>query len=338
VLVDLSSTERTEFLRIVRIHGLSGLTLERLRSAEDPSLDALVQGLEPGARRAMALGLRLQRACREVSAILSGADVAPVAPIKGVALHACLYGSVGARNATDVDLLIPPESADRAHQALVEAGYSHVIKDPARPSAMAVNYENSYLGPDGVLMDVHVGLAQVDRVDLDAAGMLQRAVMNPQLEPWGSTLVQLDPEDTLLILAVHLAQDAYQGPFRQLVDLAWCWARMEPDIIVAATRARKAGAATALWAGLWLARERCGAEVSDGDLALVAPARIRQRWLRWLWGEAPLTPIPWRKGSRLVQVATLYPVMDGGRRRARFTWRYLRHRLRDWVGLAPVHH
>ena len=336
VLAGLSPAEALSFHRLVRIHGLSGLARERLRAANDGRLAPLIQGVESGATRAMAVGLRLQRACREASGALTKAGIHPVAPLKGVALHACLYESVGARNSTDVDLLIPPGEGERAHQALVGAGYRHVVKDSRRPHAMGVNYENSYLSVSGVLIDVHVGLAQKERVDLDVEGMLQRAHPDPRLRPWGESLVQLDAEDTLLVLAVHLAQDAYQGPFRQLVDVSWWWDRMRPDWEVTVERARKAGAMTALWAALWLARARCGAEISEAQLEAVAPSLARQKWLLWLWGDSPLTPIPRLKGSRLVQVATLYPVMDGVARRVRFTWRYVGLRLRDWAGFHPV--
>ena len=334
-LRDLSAEDRSAFVREVRMHGLSGLVMERLLEAGDGAgWDALIQELDPGRRRAMAVGLRLQRACREAMSILEEAGVQPVAPMKGVALHACLYGSAGARNATDVDLLIPPDMAPRAHAALVDAGHGHVIKDPSRPAAMRANYENSYLSPSGVLIDVHVGLAQSERVDLDAAAMLERAAVDPRLADWGASLVQLDAEDTLLILAVHLAQDAYQGPFRQLVELAWWWERRRPDLEVAAARAERAGASTALWAGLWLARARCGAAVSDADLAELEPSALRRRWLLWLGGDEPVTPIPRWKGSRWIQIATLYPVMDGFGRRILFTWRYLTCRVRDWAGLV----
>lgn len=310
-LDELGGADWNELAVLVRRHGLGGLTARRLTALNGRPPESAREVLQASAQRALFTGLRAQNTLRRAVEILAAGGVGPIAPLKGAQLLATLYPTPGARSTTDVDLLIPHAMRERAHRALQRAGYRYIPKPPGRPASQEQNYERSYVGPEGVLIDVHAAICQPERAELDYPAMLLRAERAGLIHPWAPGAVQLDVEDTLLTLAVHMAQDCFAGPFRQIVDIAWWLHAASPDLAVAAQRAHNAGASTVLWLALRLARQRLDAPVPEVALRLVRPSNeLRRRYLTWVTDGEGLTAYRYDHSKRYAQLLTLYPLLD----------------------------
>jgi hypothetical protein len=223
----------------------------------------------------------------------------------------------------DLDLLVRAKDQERAHVALTTAGYVHVPKPPGRPAAQRAAYERSYVKRGEVLVDVHVALTEPSRHRMRMDDVFARS--RPQ--PDGA--LALDDVDTLLSLVVHLGQDCFAGPLKGLVDVARLLDGWRPDLREAARRARQAEAATVLWLGLLLARDRLGAPVDPDVVASLVPGPLRRAWLSGLYSGRGEAPYPFLHAKRFAQALALYPLMDSGRARARFTSRFMLLRALD---------
>jgi hypothetical protein len=122
-------TDWNHFLWLVRRQRIAGLVHDALLPAGIDLPAATAKKLEAWAARISrqnsvlaAETVRLQRA-------LETADI-PVLVLKGVALAQLAYGSLGAKHARDIDLLVPPERAEAAMQLLEGEGY--ILSSPAQ--------------------------------------------------------------------------------------------------------------------------------------------------------------------------------------------------------------
>lgn len=116
------------FMRVVRRHRVVGLVHHALGAAHidvpaDIALD-LAKRAENIARQAMRLAgetLRLQR--------LFDAERIPTVVLKGAAVAQLAYGTLGLKQAFDIDLLVPSDRARDAFRMLEKDGYR--LRDPA---------------------------------------------------------------------------------------------------------------------------------------------------------------------------------------------------------------
>lgn len=111
------------FLRLIEYHRVGVLVFQALRAAatEIPAavgaqLDAIVQSNAPHGLRLAAETVRLQN--------LLAAAAIPNLVLKGVALEQLAYGSIAAKQSRDIDLLVPPECAERALRLIERDGYT----------------------------------------------------------------------------------------------------------------------------------------------------------------------------------------------------------------------
>ena len=328
--LDPSTIDWDELLLTTGRHGVPGLVTGALKTLHVTPPPEAARQLAVLHRRAIADGLRVERTRDRVLAILPSAGLHDVAVLKGAALIPRLYGGPGARRVNDVDLLVRVRDRERVHRALISAGFRHVPKPPGRPASQRLAYERSYARDGDVLVDVHTAFAEPARLVLDHDAVLDRARRGAQGE------LVLTDEDMLLSLVVHLGQDCFAGPLRSLVDVATFLVRCEPDLDVTAERARECGAATLLWLALALARDRLAAPVPAGLLLSLRPPWLRRHYLERLYSGRGPAPYPFLHRKRWAQALTLYPLMDDGRVRARFTIRYLRTRARDLYETASA--
>lgn len=320
---DLSPSDWTAFVQLCRTHGLPGLALQTVR---DGAPEHVVEALAERQRQARIRGLWLHRSAMDVLRLLQGRGVQRVAPLKGTYLLPVMYEDFGARTTNDVDLLVHPDDFEASHQHLIEAGFSYIPKPEGRPASQRANYERSYQAPEGHIIDLHRGLCQLSRVQLDYSAMWSRAedIESGDLKGFK----RLSDGDILLTLLVHIGQDNFQGPFRQWMDVVMMLTRGRMNLEEVIQRALDSGAGTLMWCVLYRL-SRMGVHVPDCSWEALSPKGIRKTYLLRLLNQSSLTPLSYKMNSRRAQALMTLPVMDGWNRRGRFLSEYISIRMRD---------
>jgi hypothetical protein len=128
-------------------------------------------------------------------------------PFKGPVLAEILYGDLGLRSFSDLDVLVQPADVRRAKVALSTLGYTRASPFSAAQERayIASAYEYALDGPaDRNLLEIQWGIVpRFYAVEFDVAGFFQRASPTT-LGGW--TVEKLAGEDLLLALAVHAAK------------------------------------------------------------------------------------------------------------------------------------
>jgi hypothetical protein len=193
--------------------------LASVATLPEAAASAFRAGLEANMRNSLLLSAELGR----VTSALRQADVDAIA-YKGPALAQRLYGNVGLRCFTDLDLLIERTDRERAVPVLLDLGYKscRTIADPKRQEQG--DCEEQFAARGGALvLDLHWQIAQ-PYLSLGPlpGGWQQRA----RTLLVGTTPVRIfAPEDDLLVLAVHGGkhvwdQMSWLADFAAALDLA----------------------------------------------------------------------------------------------------------------------
>jgi SAM-dependent methyltransferase len=209
-------------------------------------------------------GLALVRELLELVAAFEGAGVG-VIPWKGPALAELAYGSIAARLAGDLDLLVRPEHAGRAAAELEARGYVEQTRyrtgralDPAEDAwYREVQAEYVYLRPrDGMVVEPHWTLAPRPlAVEFDLEGIWRRA---GRFRLAGREVPGMALEDLAIALSVHGSKHEWTE-LRWICDLAELVARHPRiDWAAALARAEEQGCARMLRLGLALAARVLG--------------------------------------------------------------------------------
>ena len=198
-------------------------------------------------------------------------------PVKGLAVTELLYGSLGARGAADLDVLVRPADLAASRAALAALGFAQ-----GAPSFATLTHEFHdppfYLG-DGleqVCLELHRDLWADRFFRSDADGLWRRSVDGTFL---GRTRRLLSLEDMLVHLAIHRTRSTLR--LRWVCDVGELvrshGARLDWDAV--ADRASRVGARTATWTVLSLAQRFLGAEPPAGVLDRFRVSRSKQELL-----------------------------------------------------------
>ena len=172
-------------------------------------------------------------------------------PFKGPVLAASAYGNLALRQIGDLDILVHEQDFHRAKELLISQGY--------QPGKL-YGWEQSFVGANNrVCLDLHQGIVQQHfSFRLDFERLWQR------VEPVslaGATVVNLSPEDLLVILSVQVAKDCVQKreSLKQLCDLAeLIRVHQEMDWAQAMEQTRTLHSERMLFLGLFLTSELNG--------------------------------------------------------------------------------
>jgi hypothetical protein len=181
-------------------HGLAPLLSRNLGSL--PAVPVEVAGalhaeLSQNLRFSLSLAAELARLC----GALRHAGISAVS-FKGPALAQRLYGNVGLRCFSDLDLLVEASERERASEVLVACGYRRIRRITDRARQTAGDCEEEFLSQDGrLLVDLHWEIAQpYYSVGPLPAGWKARlrhiAFGEEQVATFGDS-------DNLLVLALH---------------------------------------------------------------------------------------------------------------------------------------
>jgi hypothetical protein len=117
------------FLRIVKRHRVTGLVQDGLVRADIAVPSEVAAALAAQARALVATNLAYAGEAVRLQRLFDGAGIA-VAFMKGVPLAMLAYGTLGLRQAKDIDILIAADDVERASLQLGDAGYERVRPPP----------------------------------------------------------------------------------------------------------------------------------------------------------------------------------------------------------------
>lgn len=209
-------------------------------------------------------------------------------PYKGPVLAQQVYGDVGLRSFSDLDLLIAPVDFGRAKQALGELGYraSAKLTPTLERFLLQVTYECPFdadAGPN--LLELQWALLpNFFAVNFLIEDLLARACSTTIS---GTEVPCLSPEDCLLALSLHAAKHLW-SKLSWLTDIAETLRTQPIDYSVVCSRARSLGVVRILAVSLWLVKNLLPGEVPAGAVAILGtdPAvetlgkRFRERLAR----------------------------------------------------------
>jgi putative nucleotidyltransferase-like protein len=293
-----------------------------------PHLAALWARAEVIARRSRAMARELEG----VVGVLAAHGIA-VAPYKGPALALSLYGEVALRDFGDLDLLVRPQDALRARDALAARGYSPQFALPRHLERALVDSRRHDELPladtaRGFLVELHWRTdPDHDVLDADIWQRLEPVVIGE------TTVGTLPARELLLVLGLHGTKHLWSS-LNWLVDVAELL-RRNPDGHWLLARARALGCLRRLALGLRLARDLLQAPIP----AALQPAIEDERVARLAERLAPslLEPDYCAPGTVAYLVA-LSRLQDSPMAQARYLARTaLTPTLGDWLA-HPLPH
>lgn len=209
----------------------------------------------------------------------------PVILLKGCALAQTVYPDPACRPMSDIDLWVAPERMAEAAAFMPSLGFTNREKEERPTSLQALSGgEIAFRRPDWThgLVELHWapigGWWQYHTAVLDTTGMWQRRV--PLNAKTASFVFQLDPEDTIIQLAVHIAVNhQFSGTLlRSLADIALTAAARPVNWQLLAHRAKEWRVGTAVYLTLYLTHQLFDLPASQPARHYLRPNRLR-RWL-----------------------------------------------------------
>jgi hypothetical protein len=273
---NLSALDWSEFLRLAERHGVLALAARNLTehgrelSPEiPPEIERSLRfAYDANLRRSLWFAAELARIVRHFES-----RQLRTVPYKGPVLAQSLYGDLGLRSFSDLDLLISPADFERAQQALAEIGY--------RPSAdltpaverfwLRIGYERSFDGAAGKNL-VELQWALLPRfygVNLPADDLLARA---GRTVVGGCEVPCLSPEDSLLVLCLHAAKHLW-ARLIWLSDIAGTLQTQGIDYALVLSRARALGITRILGVSFWLVKNILRADLPKPAHEMIAADR-----------------------------------------------------------------
>jgi hypothetical protein len=220
------------------------------------------------------------------SGLLAAEGIDTIA-FKGPALSMTLYGDVGLRQSTDIDLLVRRSQALAARRSLQSAGLRFWLDLTHEQERRFIRYSNEYglWDPDDGIVELSWALAPRHlALDLDADRFFPDSW---SLEVGGTAVSVLAPHDQLLALSVHGGKHLW-ARLGWITDVAQLLATTpDLDVDLALTRARAVRAERYVLVAGALCRDVLGSQLprplSDGirrDTAVAALASaLRDRLL-----------------------------------------------------------
>lgn len=240
-------------------------------------------------------GLLHQALTERVAKAFAGEGIRLV-PLKGAILAEALYGDLGARDSSDLDLLVAPEHLDRAVTLLKALGWLEHDFGEEPAGQLPVLHRELY----------HPGLPPVEvhwRVHWYEASFAREAFGRAAATDAG--WLRLQPADELAFLLLFLARDGLTG-LRQALDVAAWWGAngADPNVLtgVRAVAERNPALAPALRAAARFATEV--ADLPAGSGIDLSPTLSRAQMV------AIRLANPWLVGS-VEQIAAEVSLIDG---------------------------
>ncbi len=295
--------------------------------------------LERAIRRRHVTLLRNGRMADALGRVLDGfaaADI-PALPVKGLVVAEQLYGSLAARGAADLDVLVQETDLQAARSVLVELGYRQAPELSFHALVHEFHDPPWYVGDgnEAVRLELHRNLWADRFFRSDIEGLWARALPGTLL---GRPVRLLTLEDTLLHLAIHRSRSPLR--LRWNCDIAELVRRhgTEVDWEAVAERADRIGARTATWVVLSMADRFLGASPPPGTLERFRiPAAKRELLERTCAGRATFRTAPPGDSDQTPHLTLRVFEQDGAGQIARALGSSVRRSTRRILHQAGLH-
>ena len=184
-----------------RVQGLAWLGLSESDGSVPGAATELLEDAKSIARdnlEAVAAATRLRDAFKQ--------DGLALVFVKGLTLGALAYPNAMLKMSTDIDVLVDPAEIDRVERSLLKLGYEPegLRRTGSRRGATAKEW--TWVGSDGVVVDLHVRLADNPGLlpKINAGSPTQEVEVSP-----GFTLPTLETEELFAYLCVHGTSSAW---------------------------------------------------------------------------------------------------------------------------------
>lgn len=232
-------------------------------------------------------------------------------PLKGAYLAERVYGNIGLRPMTDLDLLVKADDLDRVDQLMCSSGYRFCTDDP---NTIERNVHRVYFHePTRLFVEVHWTLASEPvygiRVDIDGLWGRSRVTRVADAE-----VREMSAEDQVLHLAVHAAKHKFlHFGLNAMIDVAETlrcfqdtldWERL-------CLRARDWRAERCLYVTLYLAARLVNAPVPEGVLTRLGSHPLAGLYLAAAEENALAGPIQGKEAFRPTRNFADFWLADG---------------------------
>jgi hypothetical protein len=253
--------------------------------------DPVVEQIQATRMRARQRGLLDLALTKQLTDDLGGEGIAAM-PLKGAVLAETAYGDIGARQSSDLDMLVPLADLDRA----VAVAESHGWREPELLRKFGVpSLHREMFHRSRPPLELHWRVHWYEDAFADAA--MARAL--PTEQGW----LQPRPADEIAFLLLFLARDGFAG-LRQVLDVAAWWAAHGRPGETAADVREIAGAYPALAPALTAAGRYAELTAGIPEGALTGDVNPSSR------GRVAIRLAdPWRGGSR-AQIAAEMSLAD----------------------------
>jgi hypothetical protein len=291
----LSGLDEQLLVEYAAYHGMRPLLYRLLKSAGSNFISReVIQSLAEFTQLNVQRNLRATGHLMEIIKVLERHGISAI-PYKGPTLASLIYGDVGIREFSDLDLLVDRREVFKAREVMVELGYIPEIE-------LAVWQEKIFLETGNVLLFTH--RETQDLVELhwqlspgylapatDTAALRKRLV---EVYPGGQKLKTFSPEDYLVYLCVHGAKHLWErlGWLTDIATLISNRRALDWDFVM--EEAARQESERMIFLGLQLTREVIGvhlplwiAEKIAGDYKVESLAHESKKWLLTSSGSPP---------------------------------------------------
>lgn len=258
-----------------RAHGVRPLLW--LALSDDPLPDPVRAELRAVYALTRVFNERLRDEQERVAGGLRRAGV-DVWPLKGVDLNVRLYDDIGARELSDIDLLIQPEDLCRADEVLRRLDYRpwRRYREPRFGSNKEVLFVKRAGSEPDVLLDLHQRLRSIGGEDALAEAVFR--------EGWS-------PHVELAYLCMHQVAHRFSR-LRYACDLQrWLQRDYDADWDAFVKLARATGYGPGIWLALRLQLLLGCSNIPDTAVGALQPGRARRALLEQLVGDEPVRMI-----------------------------------------------
>ncbi len=274
-------------LKLAELHGITPLIARNLNENEDLEKvvpDSFRRSIKQVYSRTLFTNVILSRELTSILTVFRQHGIDAIV-LKGVTLAEQLYGNLGLRAVSDMDILVRPEDISRAGHLLEEMGYQQLIDSQSWDHPF---HEAPYCrqAQFPLVVELHRNLDDENLISFSQKNIWQRA---QSLEMQDGEITVLSPEDNILFLSDHLTKHSTHL-LMLLNDIAELLKKyrekLDWDYIV--KTCRELGLEVVVYNSLKWAYKLIGAPVPQLILDDLKPGLCRRRLMNFLVGRKTL--------------------------------------------------